>query len=69
MFVRLLRGLCRKFIFIEYRDAFHLFDRDGNGKVSSEELGPLMRCLGSNPNGDHLQELINEVDYDGKKRS
>lgn len=49
----------------EYQDAFHLFDRDGNGKVSSDELGPLMRSLGSNPQDDHLQELINEVDYDG----
>jgi calmodulin len=49
----------------EYRDAFDLFDRDGNGKVSSDELGPLMRSLGSNPPDDHLQDLINEVDYDG----
>ena len=49
----------------EYRDAFDLFDRDGNGKVSSDELGPLMRSLGANPKDDHLQELINEVDYDG----
>ena len=51
---------------IEYQDAFHLFDRDGNGKVSSDELGPLMRSLGSNPQDDHLQELINEVDYEGE---
>lgn len=49
----------------EYKDAFHLFDRDGNGKVSSDELGPLMRSLGSNPKDEHLQDLINEVDYDG----
>lgn len=49
----------------EYRDAFDLFDRDGNGKVCSEELGPLMRSLGANPKDEHLQELINEVDYDG----
>lgn len=49
----------------EYRDAFDLFDRDGNGKVSSDELGALMRSLGANPKDEHLQELINEVDYDG----
>ncbi|CAB3979137.1 Calmodulin [Paramuricea clavata] len=49
----------------EFRDAFDLFDRDGNGKVSSDELGPLMRSLGSNPPDEHLQDLINEVDYDG----
>ncbi|XP_028409666.1 calmodulin-like [Dendronephthya gigantea] len=49
----------------EYRDAFDVFDRDGNGKVSSDELGPLMRSLGSNPKDEHLQDLINEVDYDG----
>lgn len=49
----------------EYRDAFDVFDRDGNGKVSSDELGPLMRSLGANPKDEHLQDLINEVDYDG----
>ena len=51
---------------VEYRDAFDLFDRDGNGKCSSDELGPLMRSLGANPKDEHLQELINEVDYDGR---
>ncbi|XP_046848189.1 calmodulin-like [Xenia sp. Carnegie-2017] len=49
----------------EYHDAFDLYDRDGDGKVTSHELGPLMRCLGANPKEDHLQELMNEVDYDG----
>ena len=24
-----------------------------------------MRCLGANPKEDYLQELMNEVDYDG----
>ena len=33
--------------------------------MTSHELGPLMRCLGANPKEDHLQELMNEVDYDG----
>ena len=33
--------------------------------MCSEELGPLMRSLGANPKDEHLQELINEVDYDG----
>ena len=33
--------------------------------MSSDELGALMRSLGANPKDEHLQELINEVDYDG----
>ena len=52
---------------IEYRDAFRLFDRVGNGKVNSDELGPLMRSLGSNPRDEHLQKLIIQVDYDGEE--
>lgn len=49
----------------EYKDAFSLFDRDGNGIITTRELGAIMRSLGFNPTEEELQAMINAVDYDG----
>ncbi|VDN04496.1 unnamed protein product [Thelazia callipaeda] len=50
---------------IEYKEAFHLFDKDGNGSISSKELGVAMRSLGQNPTEQELLDIVNEVDIDG----
>uniref|UniRef100_A0A1I8ESN8 EF-hand domain-containing protein n=1 Tax=Wuchereria bancrofti TaxID=6293 RepID=A0A1I8ESN8_WUCBA len=50
---------------IEYKEAFHLFDKDGNGSISSKELGVAMRSLGQNPTEQELLDMVNEVDIDG----
>ncbi|KAF4956141.1 hypothetical protein FSARC_11671 [Fusarium sarcochroum] len=46
----------------EYEEAFHLFDRDGDGQISINELGVVMRSLGQNPSDAELHDMINEVD-------
>lgn len=53
-------------LFLEYRDAFKFFDKDGNGYITTRELGAIMRSLGQNPTETELQDMVNEVDYDGK---
>ncbi|TMS34778.1 hypothetical protein L596_002300 [Steinernema carpocapsae] len=50
---------------IEYKEAFRLFDKDGNGSISSKELGVAMRSLGQNPTEQELLDMVNEVDVDG----
>ena len=50
----------------EFKEAFSLFDKNGDGFISSKELGIVMRSLGQNPTEAELQDMINEVDYDGK---
>ena len=50
----------------EFKEAFSLFDKNGDGCISSKELGIVMRSLGQNPTEAELQDMINEVDYDGK---
>ncbi|XP_031569549.1 calmodulin-alpha-like isoform X2 [Actinia tenebrosa] len=49
----------------EYEDAFNFFDKDKNGYITTRELGAIMRSLGQNPTEVELQEMVNEVDYDG----
>lgn len=45
----------------EFKEAFSLFDRDGDGKITSKELGTVMRSLGQNPTEAELREMIQEV--------
>ena len=49
----------------EFRKAFLLFDKDGDGTITTVKLGTVMRSLGQNPTEEELQEMINEVDEDG----
>lgn len=49
----------------EFKEAFSLYDKDGNGSITTKELGTVMRSLGQNPTETELQEMINEVDADG----
>jgi calmodulin len=39
-------------------------DKDGDGQITTKELGTVMRSLGQNPSESELQDMINEVDAD-----
>ena len=54
-----------KTCFLECREAFQLFDRDGGGAITANKLGAVMRAIGQNPTEAELQDMINEVDVDG----
>uniref|UniRef100_A0A665W1R6 Calmodulin 1b n=1 Tax=Echeneis naucrates TaxID=173247 RepID=A0A665W1R6_ECHNA len=53
----------------EFKEAFSLFDKDGDGTITTKELGTVMRSLGQNPTEAELQDMINEVDADGQYTS
>ncbi|ELU13700.1 hypothetical protein CAPTEDRAFT_169155 [Capitella teleta] len=49
----------------EFKEAFALFDKDGDGTITLHELDSVMRGLGQNPTREELTQMIAEVDSDG----
>eukprot|EP01062_Namystynia_karyoxenos_P060842 TRINITY_DN52589_c0_g1_i1.p1 TRINITY_DN52589_c0_g1~~TRINITY_DN52589_c0_g1_i1.p1 ORF type:complete len:151 (+),score=63.71 TRINITY_DN52589_c0_g1_i1:97-549(+) len=48
----------------EFREAFLLFDSDGSGSISVDELGEVMRSVGQACGDDEIHRLIKEADMD-----
>jgi calmodulin len=48
----------------DFRSAFDMFDKDGSGAISKEELGEVMSQLGFAPTDEELRDMINEHDSD-----
>uniref|UniRef100_A0A1B6E6U9 EF-hand domain-containing protein n=1 Tax=Clastoptera arizonana TaxID=38151 RepID=A0A1B6E6U9_9HEMI len=49
----------------EFKEAFMLFDKDEDGRITMAELGVVMRSLGQRPSETELRDMVNEVDRDG----
>lgn len=52
--------------FSEIKKSFELFDKDGNGKITKDELGVVMRSLGQKPSEADLRDIMKEADRDGE---
>jgi len=49
----------------EIREAFKVFDKDGNGYISAAELRHVMTSLGEKLTDEEVDEMIREADTDG----
>ncbi|XP_062961145.1 calmodulin-1-like [Cynocephalus volans] len=49
----------------EFKETFFLLHKDGDGAITTEEPGTVMRSLGQDPAEAELQDMINRVDADG----
>ena len=49
----------------EYEEAFSMFDKDGNGVISPEELQDVLHSIGADPTIVQVRRLIADVDVDG----
>jgi calmodulin len=48
----------------ELKEAFAIYDLDGDGTITTRELGSVMRALGLNPTEAEILNFIKEVDLD-----
>jgi len=49
----------------ELREAFRLYDKEGNGYINVSDLRGILRALDDNITEDELDEMIAEIDTDG----
>jgi calmodulin len=49
----------------EFKEAFSIFDRDGDGTIDNDELGTVMRSLGYQPSEEEIEDMMREADKDG----
>ena len=49
----------------EMKEAFGLFDRNGDGSIETKDLGIVLRSLGMNPTDAELCDMVGELDADG----
>ncbi|KAF9623441.1 hypothetical protein IFM89_003025 [Coptis chinensis] len=49
----------------EVKRVFNCFDTNGDGKISSKELGDILRALGSYTTEEELKQMMAEIDTDG----
>lgn len=49
----------------EIKEAFKVFDKDGNGYISAAELRHVMTNLGEKLSETEVDEMIREADVDG----
>ena len=49
----------------QLKQAFALFDLDGNGYITNDELGTVLRKMGQEPTEEEIVQMINEIDEDG----
>ena len=50
-----------------YKEAFSLFDKRGNGRVSLDSLGDLLRACGQNPTLAEIRDLEKSMGGDCKE--
>lgn len=51
----------------ECKEVFDLLDKDKEGLMKEENLGPALRSLGTNPTTSELEEMIDEIKSKNKK--
>ena len=48
-----------------FKEAFSVYDKDGDGSITTSELGTVMRSLGQNPTEVELIGIISKFDMNG----
>ena len=52
----------------KFKDLFLLFDKKGDSKIDSTQLGDVLRALGLNPTEAEIKKIVQEIDPHGTLR-
>lgn len=52
----------------EFKEAFLLFDRTGDGKISYNQCGDVMRALGQNPVNAEVLKVLGNPKVEGERK-
>ena len=61
-FIFLVTDLC----FPEFHAAFSLFDKDGDGTITKQELGTVMLSMGQRPTDREMGDMLQTMDAEGQ---
>lgn len=50
----------KNFFFLEFQEAFQLFDSRGDGKIHVAQIGDALRALGQNPTESDVKKFTNQ---------
>ena len=56
-------------MFLDLQVAFSLFDKDGDGLITSSEMSQVMTSLGVDTSLTEVQHMLRKVDLDGSYNS
>ena len=51
-------------VFLEFQEAFNLFDNRGDGKIQQQQIGECLRALGQNPTESDVKKFTHQLKPD-----
>lgn len=51
---------------IDFKEAFLLFDRTGESKITLSQVGDVIRALGQNPTNTEVKKILGNPSNEGK---
>lgn len=68
-FIEFIRLMAKKFVEVDLesdiREAFRIFDKDGSGLISADELRHVMTSIGEKLTEEEFNEMLAEADING----
>lgn len=60
--------ICVPLPFSDMKQAFDLFDKNHDGRISSDELGRVLRTLGHDHSQEEVEDMIKTADTNGESK-